>query len=337
MGMANEEAESMNLRVGEWVEIRSAQDILSTLDQHASLDGLPFMPEMLQHCGKRYQVYRSAHKTCDTIESYSIKQMDRSVHLDLRCDGSAHDGCQASCLIFWREDWLKRVNGPAASTDSATTELSPEQQQRLQASTRVPGTGGGEDLYRCQATDLLKATRDARRRTRWNPAFYVRDLTSGNVRLRQFVWYGFLAAFNAFSMRWFGRTYPRVCGLAVRQTPTAELGLEPGELVQVRSKKEIMATLNAGQRNRGLWFDVEMLSYCDDEFRVLRRVERLVDEKTGRMIRLPTPALILDGVICSGNLAQGRMFCPRAIYPYWREVWLKRSVRRDSNPGKLRN
>ena len=33
---------------------------------------------------------------------------------DLRCDGSAHDGCQAECRVFWKEAWLKRVGGPKA-------------------------------------------------------------------------------------------------------------------------------------------------------------------------------------------------------------------------------
>src|SRR5215470_14683966 len=38
--------------------------------------------------------------------------MTNSVHLEgVRCDGSGHDGCQASCLIFWKESWLKRAAG----------------------------------------------------------------------------------------------------------------------------------------------------------------------------------------------------------------------------------
>ena len=29
----------------------------------------------------------------------------------------------------------------------------------------------------------------------------------------------------------------------------------------------------------------------------------------------------LDGVVCRGDYHRS---CPRAIYPYWREAWLKR-------------
>ena len=36
---------------------------------------------------------------------------------DLRCDGSGHGGCQAGCRIYWKEAWLRRVDGePVAST-----------------------------------------------------------------------------------------------------------------------------------------------------------------------------------------------------------------------------
>ena len=81
-----------------------------TLDAGQALSGLVFMPEMLRFCGKRFRVFKVAHKTCDTIKSYTIRRMIHTVHLnELRCDGAAHAGCQAGCLLFWKEAWLKRV------------------------------------------------------------------------------------------------------------------------------------------------------------------------------------------------------------------------------------
>ena len=102
------------------------------------------------------------------------------------------------------------------------------------------------------------------------------------------------------------------------------LGVNPGDLVEVKSKAEIEQTLGVNSRNRGLWFDVEMLPYCNGRFRVLRRAERLIDEKSGKMIRLSNDCLILDGVTCSGDFSLKKRLCPRAIYPYWREIWLKK-------------
>jgi hypothetical protein len=140
-----------------------------------------------------------------------------------------------------------------------------------------------------------------------------------------------IAAYNAvMRLHWRGRPYPYIRGLVKGKTPAAVLNLQPGELVQVRSKDEIRQTINENNRNRGLSFDVEMVPYCGKTFRVLRRVERIIDEKTGTMIRIPGDCIILDGVVCSGCLSRNRPFCPRSIYPYWREIWLKRVESRYS-------
>jgi len=320
---------SRGFRVGQWIRVRSSKEILDTLDADGTLDGLPFMPEMLKYCGQRYRVYRSAHKTCDTVLSWAIRSVDDAVHLDLRCDGSAHGGCQAGCLFFWKTAWLKSVDGDNdtqiavnATTDASDAHIA---SVALTKGTRQPSsTGETEPRYRCQATQLRKFTREVTRRGRWNPIFYLRDLTSGNVRPLQFLWFGAIAVLNAFSHRWLRRRYPHLCGGASGKTPMFSTNLSPGEIVQVRSKDEIMQTVNADMRNRGLSFDVEMVAYCGTEQRVLRRVEQIIDEKTGRMMRLPNPCIVLDGIVCSGNLSMTRMFCPRSIYPYWREIWLKR-------------
>src|ERR1700690_4405052 len=107
------------LSVGDWVEVRSKEEILRTLDADGQLDGMPFMPEMFAFCGKRLQVYKRAHKTCDTVFPVRGRRVDQAVHLDTRCDGSAHDGCQAGCLIFWKEAWLKPTSGSAHKNDTS--------------------------------------------------------------------------------------------------------------------------------------------------------------------------------------------------------------------------
>jgi hypothetical protein len=325
---------SLQLRAGDWVEVHSLEEILSTLDGNGALDGLPFMPEMAQFCGRRFRVFKSAHKTCDTIEQFVIRRMENAVHLEgLRCDGAAHGGCEAACLIFWKEAWLERVPGPAEETSEVRARGSQAGCDLLQRATRrATSDGEGGECYHCQATELLKATTEVRRRDRWDPRFYLRDVASGNVSVRDFIWYGILAIFNSLFYRWFGKRYPHICGLAGSRTPSPDKHVQAGELVRVRSKDEIMQTLNSGQRNRGLWFDVEMVPYCESgRLRVLRRVERIIDEKTGRMVRLPNPCLILDGVTCSGNLSMNRMFCPRSVYPYWREIWLERAERQPTS------
>ena len=119
----------MQCHAGEWVEVRSKEEILKTLDHKGQLNGLPFMPQMFQFCGRRFRVYKRAHKTCDTVNDYKGRKMDSAVHLEgIRCDGQAYGGCQAACLIYWKEAWLKRVAEPYlpnSSSPKAPRELAP--------------------------------------------------------------------------------------------------------------------------------------------------------------------------------------------------------------------
>jgi hypothetical protein len=318
---------ALNLRSGEWVDVRSADEILGTLDATHALDGLPFMPEMLKYCGGRYRVYKVAHKTCDTVRNYTIRRMTGAVHLEgLRCDGEAHAGCQAGCLFFWKEAWLKRVDDQAAAGAApSNAAIVNRHWELLQRSTRAASTDEQPERFRCQATDLHLFTREVRRRGRWNPLLYIKDVTSGNIGLFEFIWHGAIAMFNSFTDRWFDRRYPHISGTASGRTPSVHLNLQPGDLVQVRSKQEIVQTLGRDNRNRGLVFDVEMVPYCGGTYRVLQRVDRMIDEKTGRLITMSNPCLILDGVTCSGKRSASRLFCPRELYPYWREIWLERA------------
>ncbi len=319
---------ALGLRSGDLVEVRSEREILSTLDADGKLDGLPFMPEMLQFCGRRFRVFRRAEKTCDTLGDFTSRRMRDAVHLEsLRCDGAHHGGCQAGCLLFWKESWLRLVREPvadgeadaAAGTDAGST--AGLTRAELEARTTRPDPASErERVFACQATDLTGATTPLRW---WDPRQYVRELWWGNVRLGAFLRALAIAAFNAIQRRRGGLEYPYVGG-TLQQTPSRQLGLRPGERVRVRSREEILATLSERRRNRGLWFDVEMVPYCGGEYRVLRRVTQIINDRTGKMIQLPGDCIVLDGVVCQGHLSRNRLFCPRSIYPYWREIWLDR-------------
>lgn len=325
----------LGLRAGEWVEVRSQEEILGTLDENGDLDGLPFMPEMLRHCGRRYQVWKRAEKACDTIHKTGSRRMLDAVHLlDLRCDGSAHGGCQAGCLLFWKEAWLRRVTGPDGGSPAA--EAPPvHAAARLVEATRVRSGGDttGPEVFRCQATQMFVATLPMR----WHDVRqYWRDFRCGNVTLRQAAGACLFAVSNMIRRRLGRPEVPRIAGPITGRTPAGEpLHLRPGELVEVKSHPEILATLDVQAKNRGLRFDVEMVRYCGRRFRVLRRVERIIDERTGRMLHLPGDCIVLDGVTCVGDRSRRRLFCQRAIYPYWREIWLRRVERSGATPPDM--
>ncbi len=280
-----------DLRAGDVVRVRSREEILATLDADGRIDGLPFMPEMLAFAGQELPVSKIAHKTCDTVSWTGIRRLDRTVHLaDTRCDGSAHGGCQANCLLFWREEWLESPDGIPLRDEPGRAGPATEETLRKDC---IAGTDtDGATLYRCAATELVRASGPL---PRFEMGQYVSDVRTGNFGLFSVLRGLAILLFNKFqalSRRLpsrlriaEGRAYPFYWGTG--PSPKGSLqGLQPGDLVEVRSKEEIMATLGPDNKTRGLWFDAEMLTYCGRRGRVLKRVEKIIEEPTGRMIRL---------------------------------------------------
>jgi hypothetical protein len=310
------------LRKGDLVEVRSAGEILATLDEQGMLDGMPFMPEMVGYCGRRFEVDRRVDRVCDTWNraQWSVQLTD-TVYLDgLRCDGAAHGGCEAACRPFWNEAWLRRVDaGPASPHEAA--EGSVEALLALASAHTTGPTDDSEVRYRCQATQLPAVSV---RISAKDPRQYVREYTSGNVNLPTFARV-MARAVVMQPLHHLGRLpNPPVPGPSAKSPKTAPLGLQPGEWVRVKPREEIAKTLTTKGMNRGLWFDREMLPYCNNVFRVKKRVTRIIDEQTGDMIELGNDCIMLENVFCSGERSVGRWFCPRQSPPFWRECWLER-------------
>ena len=336
------------LKVGDWVEVRTKVEILATLDGKGEVDGMPFMPEMFAYCGRRFQVYKRAHKTCDTVFPVRGRRVHRTVHLDTRCDGKGHGGCQAGCLIFWKEAWLRPVDGGPNSQLRSEKQSNPvaevsrkltEADVRELAQSREPASD--VPVYSCQATRLPYASTNLKW---WDVRQYIEDYLSGNVGIRRLIaglvystYYNLSQSrigperlmqrlYNLLCPIWGGPRWPRTRGTIEGggQTPTASLNLQPGELVRVKSHSEILASVSTENKNRGMYWDAEMAPYCGKTYRVLARVTSIIDEKTGKMLEMKNPCIILDTVVCQSKYSSCRMFCPRSIYPYWREIWLER-------------
>jgi hypothetical protein len=314
--------------VGTVVRVRSADQIAATLDDDGTLDGLPFMPEMTGLCGRTFVVRASAHKTCDSIEMGAPRGMRATSHLDgAHCDGSAHGGCQSRCPLFFKDAWLEAVQETAPSPAGNAQVLRRYAERTLRIGGRDPARG----TYSCQGTELLASTTPL---PFWWPRQYWDDVRSGNVKMRTLLRGLPVIAFNKFqylSRRLLppvlrirgGRLYPDIVG-RLATTPDVRIGLEAGERVETRSHREILNTLDGAGRNRGLGFDVDMVPLCDRPGTVSHRVEIRIDERTGRLVQMGNPCVVLDGFVCKGRYHR---FCPRQLDCYWREAWLKRASR----------
>jgi hypothetical protein len=324
----------LNLRPGELVRVRSPQEIFSTLDDHGALENLPFMPEMLKYCGQRLTVMKRADKTCGPDSE--LRRMRNTVYLsNVRCDGASHGGCQAACLLHWKEAWLVRVESPTNQNGHRNGQLGPEHrafvERRLLPATTNGHTSAGSDngvSWSCQATELRRAStrlrgyqldqyvRDARN---WGILRVARTLLMEVFNRAQKLARAHLPSYLLFRG---GQTYPFIAGaLPKGQGPRVKLDLQPGDRVRIKSKDDIVKTLDHTNHMRGLSFDSEMVKYCGRIATVRGRVNRVIDENTGKMIEIKSDCIVLDGVVCTADYHR---LCARGIYPFWREAWLER-------------
>jgi hypothetical protein len=256
--------------------------------------------------------------------------------------------------LFWKEAWLKRADETPALRGPLPTEQtgqpsapSPCDRQRLFELTRQQDDANGNATrYRCQNTDLPLASEQL---SRYDLLQYFRELTSGNVRVLEMVhaflffcfrkllafgigYRALIWTFNRVQLWRGGTPYPFLHG-QLDSTPRESLDLQQGELVQVKSHKEILETLSKTNHNRGLRFDPEMVQYCGSVQRVIGRVDHIIDERTGRMVRISSDCIMLEGTVCRAKFSDNRTFCPRRAHAYWREIWLKR-LKETQVPGQ---
>jgi hypothetical protein len=131
-------------------------------------------------------------------------------------------------------------------------------------------------------------------------------------------------AFRRYSndlINWFYRLTGRSSKPSAPSTNVSSTRLKAGNLVRVRPREEIEATLNHWRQLKGCTFMPEMVGYCGTTQRVHKVMERFVDERDLRVKRC-NGIILLEGVLCEGTADFGR--CDRSCFLFWREEWLEK-------------
>jgi hypothetical protein len=301
-----------SLSPGDFVDVKSPGEILQTLDADGALDKLPFMPEMVDVCGKRFRVSKRVVKTCYYGLGSGMRKFpaeDVVLLEGLRCSGDAHDGCQKACNIFWREAWLRKVEEPSTIPASGDPEGSKWLRARLKTSTDAK-------TYFCQASEILNATSGLSHWERFAKCFS--DVRAGNS--------GVLEMAQSVGTWLFWRIRKVFFGVYARgnqkSTPVESLDLRSGEWIEIKPVASIAETLNQNGHNRGLSFTPAMGRSCGEKYRVERKPEKIIVDGTGEMRQLRN-TVFLEGSYCGCScVAFGG--CPRGEFAYWREIWLRR-------------
>ena len=92
-----------------------------------------------------------------------------------------------------------------------------------------------------------------------------------------------------------------------------------GQLAEVLSESQILATLDADGKLDGVPFMPEMIRYCGRRMRVFRRADKTCVEGYG--IRQMRATVFLEDARCNGAAHDG---CQRDCLIFWKEAWLKR-------------
>lgn len=104
--------QQQSLKVGDFVHVRSKEEIRATLDNWNNLQGCAFMEEMWRYCGTAQRVLKPVKRFLDERD-YHIKKVRDTVILEgVNCQGTVDFGpCDRNCFFFWRKEWLEKIEG----------------------------------------------------------------------------------------------------------------------------------------------------------------------------------------------------------------------------------
>jgi len=106
-------AESLGLQPGEWVQVKSREEIAATLNSGGRNRGLEFPHYMLPFIGGTFQVRKRVGRI--VLETTGeLREIRDTVMLEgVTCDGYGRwGGCPRDAFHLWREIWLRRVYPP---------------------------------------------------------------------------------------------------------------------------------------------------------------------------------------------------------------------------------
>jgi hypothetical protein len=97
------------LRQGEWVKVKSSDEIREQLDPNGNNCGLAFQPTMTMAIGGRFQVAFPIRKII-IEQTGKMVQMNNTVALKgMTCQGPCATNCPRNEYLYWRESWLDRT------------------------------------------------------------------------------------------------------------------------------------------------------------------------------------------------------------------------------------
>ncbi len=112
-------------------------------------------------------------------------------------------------------------------------------------------------------------------------------------------------------------------GLSDAREPKC-LSLKEGDVVRVRSKEQILQTLDNHMKLGGCYFMDGMWQFCGRELVVEKRVNYFFDESSQKIYR-PHDVVLLRDARCNGRIPCHAYTCQRSCLCFWKEAWLEKN------------
>ena len=105
-----EPARPEKLKAGDWVRVRTWEEIQPLLDPFKETRGCAFLEDMRQYCGTKQRILKSMERFLDERD-YKVKKVNGVILLEnVICQGTPAFGkCDRCCFLFWREEWLEKI------------------------------------------------------------------------------------------------------------------------------------------------------------------------------------------------------------------------------------
>jgi hypothetical protein len=108
--------EELDLQPGEWVEVKSQDEILGTINVDGFNRGMRYDMEMSKYAGGRYRVQMRVDRLIHEQTGKMLQMKSPCIQLEnVYCRAECTPmrlGCPRASNTYWREIWLKRVDGP---------------------------------------------------------------------------------------------------------------------------------------------------------------------------------------------------------------------------------
>lgn len=286
------------------VRVKSKELILALLNEKGMTDGLPFMPEMFPCCGEIFKIHKCISRIF--IEGTGVYEHKESFILEgVRCNGAFHRDCQRACNILWKKEWLESTG---TESKQNITEKKSDGQKYFFLDKSLICQG--------QASVFLNYGKPL---SFWDYKQYLYDIRTKNLSVS-----GILVMLCRTFFRRTGWDFlKKLKSLTLLKNEKHLIGnssIKKGDLVEIRSVKEIQMTLNKKNKLKGLLFSEVMWKFCGKKFRVLKQIEHMINEQTGVFVKL-SDTYLLNNNICDGLDFRG---CPRECYWFWKKDWLKK-------------